>query len=528
VSTREHTVHVRINDAATGEPTPVRIRFVNRLGEYFAPLGHPAEFATGENEDVGGNLLLYQRRFAYIDGTCDVPLPPGPVRMEVRKGLEYRPLVEEVTLGPGQLTLRRSVERWTDLRREGWYSGDCRAHYLSPQAALLEAAAEDLAVVNLLVRETTVRHCTAQHLKQNTPVTALPRLPAIPNLLAFSGQRPALELPGHKVVVNTHNVHAELGSVALLNCHRPVFPLATPPGELGDWTVADWCDQCHRKGGLVVWTTPLLLERGEDWKYPEPLADLALGKIDAVEWPDDEDSLTDSADHWYDCLNAGFRLPLVGSSAKRDNQTLLGGLRTYVRLRPGEDFTYGNWIDAVRAGRVFVTRGPLISFHVNEQDPGAVIELPSQDQPVKLRLDAHNLSACGCNAVQLILNGELWIEFEVTGEPATAQADMEVEVPEPGWLAARCVDREPSPLSEDDSDWYRVLAHTSPVYIRVAGQPPPHRVEAVTDMLARVERLLAWVEHHGGGGNGSPHGRLINLLREACSALGRRITGSGA
>jgi hypothetical protein len=525
---REHIVHVRINDAATGRPTPVRIRFVNRVGEYFAPLGHPAEFATGENEDVGGNLLLYQRRFAYIEGTCEVPLPSGPVRMEVRKGPEYKPLVEEVTLGPGQLTLRRSVERWTDLRRDGWYSGDCRAHYLSPQAALLEAAAEDLAVVNLLARETRIRQCTAKHLKEGTPAAALPQLAAIPNILAFSGQRPALEVPGHLVVVNTHNVHAELGSVALLNCHRPVYPLAVPPGDLGDWTVADWCDQCHRKGGLAVWTTPLLMKQGEEWKHSEPLADLVLGKIDAVEWAEDEDFVVDVEDHWYDCLSAGYRLPLVGSSTKRGNQTLLGGLRTYARLRPGEDLTYGNWIEAVRAGRVLVTRGPFLSFRVNDQDPGAVIELPSLDQPLHLWVEAQNLSEFGCNAVQLILNGELWLEFEASGEPAAARAHMEVQVPEPGWLAARGVHLEPRALSHDDVDIYTVLAHTSPVYIRVAGQPAPHRVEAVTDLLGAVEHLLDWVEDHGGSGNGSPHGRLIALLRQACDALARRMAGSGS
>ena len=58
-----------------------------------------------------------------------------------------------MTLGSGKMALRLAIERWIDLRSEGWYSGDTRAHFLSPHAALLEAAAEDVAFVNLLALE---------------------------------------------------------------------------------------------------------------------------------------------------------------------------------------------------------------------------------------------------------------------------------------------------------------------------------------------------------------------------------------
>src|SRR2546429_2281312 len=40
-----------------------------------------------------------------------------------------------------------------DLRTEGWYAGDIRAHDLPPHGALLEGAAEGLAVVSLLAYE---------------------------------------------------------------------------------------------------------------------------------------------------------------------------------------------------------------------------------------------------------------------------------------------------------------------------------------------------------------------------------------
>ena len=235
-------VHLRINDAATGRPTPVRLRVTDAAGNYYPPHGHPAEFATGKGEDVGGNLLLDGKAWAYIDGSCEIALPPGELRVEARKGPEYRPLRETVRLPAGKLTLRFAIERWSSLGQGPWFSGDIRAHFLDPHSALLEAAAEDLAVVNLLACET--------RMAANDGTTYM----VCPNLHAFSGQRVCLEREGHVVAVNTLNHHPVLGTLGLLFCHRPVFPLSFGgSGHTDDWSLADWCGQCHRKNGLIFW-----------------------------------------------------------------------------------------------------------------------------------------------------------------------------------------------------------------------------------------------------------------------------------
>src|SRR5262249_39009768 len=142
--------------------------------------------------------------------------------------------------------------------------------------------------------------------------------PAIPNILAFSGQTPLLEQPGCLVAVNTLNTHPVLGSLGLLNCHRLVFPLSFGgPHGREDWGLADWCDQCHRKAGLVVWTRPA--SANPDFPLGEPLADLILGKVDAFELDFFENSPFDSLPDWYTLLNAGLRVPLAGASGKDSN-----------------------------------------------------------------------------------------------------------------------------------------------------------------------------------------------------------------
>ena len=111
------TVHLRINVAATGRPTPVRLRITGPDGTGFAPFGRSTEFPCGRGEQVGGHLKLGQDRWVYTDGSCEAALPAGvPLRVQVKKGPEYRPLDQTVTLGPGQLTLRLAVERWSGPR----------------------------------------------------------------------------------------------------------------------------------------------------------------------------------------------------------------------------------------------------------------------------------------------------------------------------------------------------------------------------------------------------------------------------
>jgi hypothetical protein len=489
----------------------VRIRFTNPAGEYFAPLGRLTDFATDDNEDVGGNLLLAGRRYAYIDGTCEIELPAGPILVEVHKGPEYKPRFLEVMLKPGQLSLRTTVERWIDLRTERWYSGDMRAHFLTPHAALLEGAAEDLAVVNLLVTADEVR--SRVHSRDG-------RLyPVISNILAFSGQSPALESHSHMVVVNTHNVHLPLGSLGLLNCHRVVYPLFVDAASRPiDWTLAAWCDQCHRKGGLVVWTD-LLAKGGMDvgLGYGERLADLILGKIDAVEphtlWPLN----AYAEEHWYTLLNCGYRVPLAGASAKTSNTDLLGSWRTYARLLPGEPFNYHTWIESVRAGRTFVTNGPILSFTVDGQDPGSLLKLPSLEQPVHIVAEVR--SFVPVDTLELLLNGQMYHHVEAVGSPPSASFHLDIKLPAAGWLAVRCSG--PLVYPETNSP-VRFAAHTAPIYIQVQGRPPPVDRESLTLLLDHLEKMMAWAREQARTGNGHLRKRLVEVLETARELLVER------
>ncbi|HZU38095.1 MAG TPA: CehA/McbA family metallohydrolase [Gemmataceae bacterium] len=432
--TAQRIIHLRINDSDTGQRTPARVRVVGPDGRYLAPLGRLTAFHTAPYRDVGGNLRLGKKQYAYIGGECEIRVPIGKLSVEVHKGPECVPQRHDVHLGVGQLAVGLGNGRWCDLRRDGWYAGDGRAHALTPHAALLEAAAEDLAVVNLLA------------LEQRPPDAP----PSIPNILAFSGQQPALQWPGHCVVVNTLNRHPTQGQVALLNCHRVVYPLALEASEgFENWSLGDWCAQCHRKGGLTVW-----IDSGSSDLNPP--VDLFRGHIDALEVCHLDGSACPTAiSKWYQLLTAGLHVPLVGSSGKDSNAVALGAVRTYAHLRPNETFSYGAWIEAVRAGRTFITSGPLLQLTVNGQEPGATIE--RGDEP--LRLWARARCWDPVERLEILVNGLGVAQASSAETPATATVEAEVPSSQARWLACRCWGR------TAEGDW--TFAHTSAVYVEV-------------------------------------------------------------
>lgn len=491
-------VHVRVNDADTGKPTPVRIRFAGPKGEYFPPFGRPAEFPVGRNEDVGGHVYLNQKRYAYIDGTCEVSLPTGVLLdIEIWKGPGYLPVQETTVLGEGQLTLRYSMRLWTDERWTKLATADSRCHFMTPHAARLEAAAEGLNFVNLLA---TV---------QDYPSPDGHMYRVVPNITAFGGQSAALD----GVYVNTFNVHPVLGRLGLLHSHRAVYPLTFGHvDETDDWALADWADQCHRKKGLAIWCDAYRTEAG--LPGGEALVNAVLGKIDAIEI-DAHDRSSSFLPLWYRLLNAGVQLPLVGGSGKDSNRITLGGVRT---LTPAENSrTYGDWVNAVRSGITVVTNGPFVRLSVAGQ-PWISGITRDGSRPVELLAEAASIAPF--EKLELVANGSVVASTKPTiGNSPMANvwsATIEVEhpLPEGGWVAARCWGTAKSSLYPH----VPVFAHTSPVFVLASGRTGPRVPEAVAALRREVEAVQHWIETEG---RFTIPRRKEQLLANCAAALGR-------
>jgi hypothetical protein len=267
----------------------------------------------------------------------------------------------------------------------------------------------------------------------------------LPGLMEFSGQEPALSRHGCVTFVNTQNQGGEHGVLSLLQCHRVVHPLTLAEPGFEKYTLADWCNQCHRKGGLVIWP-----------RFPHAAAGQAgaaldQGLIDAVEWTSTE-SFCAALPEWYARLNRGQRIPLVGGSGKDSNGILLGAVRTYARLQPGEAFSGAAWIEAVRAGRTLATRGPWINLLVQDEEPSKKNIRVARGTRVKIA--AGSTGGAEGDHLQVICNGEVLIEG-ASDPSGAARIETEWEARSSGWIAARRQRGE------------ELLAHTSAVYVGV-------------------------------------------------------------
>jgi hypothetical protein len=499
-------VHVTVSDA-DGTPVPCRVAFTSKLGVPYPPHGHHAPAQAGLrawNLDIGGDVLLGDVTFAYIDGRCQGWLPRGKVIAEVARGFEYEPVAIEVEIEPGQRQLDLRIDRFVDMNAEGWFSGDTHVHFLSPDGALTEAAAEGLNAVNLLQAQWG-------HL--------------FTNVEDFTGRTRVSEDGTTLVHVSQENRQHVLGHLNLLGLREPVLPLSSDgpsEAELGgglDITTSRWADAAHAQGATVI-VAHMPTPNGENAVL------VATGRADGLEMID-----FNHFEHmeYYRYLNGGYRLPLVAGTDKMEATIPVGEYRTYARL--DDEFTLNNWLAAVRAGRTFATSGPILAFNVDGNEPGSVIDR-QVGATVTVRASARSIFPV--HVLQVIQGGKVVAEASYKRGRRQLDLEAEVEVSAHGWMAARCAGPGYTPgARHHDHDRRPVMAHTSPVYLATGKRRP---LQADTDryLLSLVEGGLGYVraaQHHPAGTVTYPHGEdshqtyLEEPFLEAQRLLSARIAG---
>ena len=490
-------VDVEIVDRSTGDRVPGRVRFTAADGRYLPPVGHRDEVNPGFYEDTGGDLILGSSAYAYVPGRFAIELPVGSVEVEVVGGFDQAPHRSRIDVDGSTGHLELPLDRTIDLHGGRWVTADTHVHFLAPSTALLQAAAEDVDLVNLLA---------AQWGDLYTNVTDLPW----GSMADPSGRR--------IVVVGTENRQNMLGHLALLGAHRPVIPFASggPPegrlaGALGV-LLADWADRCRAAGGLVVAAHfPL--------PYAEIAADIVAGKIDAIETQALAPGLDDpSVLEWYRFLNLGYRLPVVAGTDKMSAEVPIGAVRTYAHLQTDGPLTFESWASAVRAGRTFVTSGPILELTVEGHEPGDVIRLRSNG---RLEVVARARAAqTVLSDLELVVNGRV---VAATSSPDAAELALQetVEIPAGAWIAARSRSR-----SEIRSAFATSMAaHTSPVYVEVEDRPlvaPPAESDVVEQVIAGAR---TWVAELAAVAEPADRARMVRFFDTSLETFRRRRSG---
>jgi hypothetical protein len=490
------SIRVAARVTSGGRPVPARVRFVAADGRYLPPLGHRDEVNPGIFEDTGAGLILGADTFAYVGGEFTIDLPVGSVAVEVTKGFEHRPVRTAIEVGPGTTELAIELERVIDLDRDGWRTSDSHVHFLAPSTALLQAAAEDLTFVHLLATQLGDHYIN------------------VPDLAWGSQQDPSGR---HAVIVGTENRQNVLGHLALLGANPPVQPLASggaPEGRIGQAVselLADWAIACRAAGGLVVGAHfPL--------PYAEIAADIVAGLIDAIELQCFAPGLDNpSILEWYRYLNCGSRLPLVGGTDKMSAEVPVGAVRTYARLDGAAPPTFAAWSAAIRAGRTFVTSGPVIELSVDGAEPGTVVSLPAGGGQLEVHVRARAAQPV-IDAVELVVNGRVVARESAQRSSTGLDLATPISVTSGSWIAARSL----SGHVIQSAFLTSMAAHTSPVYVEVLDHPLfiPSDAEAI---LPVIDGTVRWLETIAVIEDPASRAQMAARIAASASDLRRRL-----
>jgi hypothetical protein len=470
-------LRVNIEDEA-GRPATARIYLTAADGLGYAPQGTISRYASEPAE-----------QYFHANSRFELDLPAGLTRIEATRGIEYSLVGRQIDLRkPTNITLR--LKRWTHMARRGWYSSDAHIHAnytaadhqdVTPDDVLNYSLGEDLHIPNMMVANSfgAFLHDTKY----------------------FEGKLSALSRPPYLLYWNEEMRNSGLyGHMCFYGLKTLVEPLYTgfPNTPHADQYPPNYTQalKARQQGGAVTYAHPGYAPTFDGASMREMPVDLALGVIDAMDVLSNNPEEV-AVEMWYRLLNCGFRL---GISAGTDSFTNVadhyvpGGGRVYAR--PDGPFTYESWLAAYKRGRTFATNGPMLTLRVNGSEPGDELELAQA--PATVRVEAKVASAVPVGTLELVVNGR----------PQPYRSSLVLD--RSSWIAARV-----------KGPWHRMIlndaaafAHTSPVYVKLAGNPIRSREDA-DFWIDWIDKLAERTRQRGRFSNQAQQDEVLALFQKA-------------
>lgn len=453
------TLRIETVDPGAGKPTTARVSIRQDDGKFVYP---PAS----------QHRLLFDNGHFYCDGSTELEVPAGNYSYRAFRGPEYRTAQGGIQVAAGKTSIVKiGLERWTNPAERGWYSGENHIHanygygqwYCTPDDMALQCAGEDLRICNFMVANSDTDNVFDREFFRGRPDPAS----TAENILYW----------------NQEFRSTSWGHMTLVNLHHLVEPIFTGfKDTTNPWDVptnSDIADRTHLQRGLVNYThgaqnanDPYL---GAYTGKSIPM-DVALGKIDTM---DLNASYAGTIPLWYRLLNCGFRVsPSAGTDVflNKISSRLPGADRAYVRI--DGDFSYAAWIDGLKAGRSFISSGPMLEFQVDGHGSGDVVQFAS---PRKVRISGQATSQFPLDKVEVVYNGRVVVQGKLADGQLSGDASAEIEIPKSGWVSLRAS----GPIHPDHSGG-PLEAHAGPVYVEVDGKPAASREDA--------EYFLQWID----------------------------------
>src|SRR5579872_1364766 len=378
---------VEIRDKATGAPTPAMVCITSLADgkwrtppdgtvvppytttrEFYTPpdwkpddIG-PVRLTNGDYKDNDTRSVIYEGRSAYpfwhepaayfVSKPFSIKLPAGKWRLAVARGIETMPFFEEFQVAPNQSLDRQiALDRWVDMPRLGWYSGDDHIHYprLKPEHdefLITWARAEDVHVANILRMGDVERVYFEQAAYGRES-----RFQKGDYVLATGQEDPrtGIDDQGHAIALN---ITAPVRDTSRYYLYDLMFDGVHRQGGLTGYAHVAWAAGWNRRSRAGIYPT---------W---DPNINVPRGRVDFFEILQ---FLQLGLEDYYDFLNLGFRLAASAGSDVPWGATI-GETRAYAYT--GRNFSADSWFAAVKQGRTFVTNGPMLTLAVDDGIPG--------------------------------------------------------------------------------------------------------------------------------------------------------------
>ena len=443
-----------LRDGATGQPVAAKIRVTDMAsGRAYMP---EHAIKTMPQKTAPG-----VKHYFYARGKYEIAVPPGRYQIEVVRGICHEEAIDNAEVGAGLSKVRDfDIPVLQDLHASRWYSGNTHTHYHleideDPDDRLRmvpPAEALDVSVISYLVRN------DSPYITNRYPVGRLPE---------FSRDGTLMDM-GEEARNNKGFVDFGYGHCLFLNIPRAIEPVSTgllsKDGKAPDFpTISMLCEQAQRIGGTTIWA-----HNGGGMEAPVAVAH---GVVSAYNLGDGKDA---DYERYYRFLNCGFRLP----ASTGTDWWIYDHNRVFVQVEG--DFTYDSWIAGIRAGRTFISNGPLIEFSVNGKPPGSTLQASE-----RLQVKARALSRLPFDRLQIVRDGVVVAEQAAVNR-REAILEREIPVEQGGWIAARVES------SAKTHALFGVFAHSSPVYYRVEGTPS-RRAEAAGAFVDEIEQSVRFI-----------------------------------
>jgi hypothetical protein len=459
---REPTGKLRLvlKDAHTGEPLVARISVKHVGGKFHFPVGALYRLTSG----VG---------HFYARHSAELTVPAGKFTLQAWHGPEYFVHKQELDIAAGETReVTLAMDRWINMPEGGWFSGENHIHANYGYGAWHNDP--------VTIRD----QCDGENLHVANVVVANSDGDGVFDRQYFSGRPDPLSMPRTIIYWNEEFRSTIWGHLTLGSLSQLVEPIFTGFADTTNpWDVpsnADIAERTRAQAGTVSYTHPA---SNPDSPYDGAYAgkgipvDAALGRIDTLDVMGG--GYGASLGLWYRLLNCGFRLPAAAGTDVFLNRIASyppGWGRCYVKLTNG--LSYGEWMRGQKAGRSFITTGPMLEWSAGSREPGDTLRL---DGPARLRVRARASSQFPIKSLELIINGVITPTSTATNKAGDLVLDEEVKLDRAGWLAVRC-------MSASPSTWGSPMlgAHSNPIHVEMPGHP--------LDARADAEYFLAWID----------------------------------